>query len=145
MNAKDYKKLASQKRTEEVLHDVPVPSGGVWKMREPPIEQWVLAGKLPGSLVSKMAAAAGTNGDLDAAKKGLLQTLKPEDLLNSLEFGRDLLLYCAVEPRIKMDADPESETEIAPEDILPEDFPFLINWVLTGGKTGESLESFRSE
>lgn len=144
MNAKDYKKLASAKRGAKAVIDVTVPSGGVWKMIEPPIQQFVMAGKLPASLAAKMAAAA-TGKDVADAGQEMLEKLTPEDLMQNLQFCRDLLLHCAVEPKIVIDADPDSETEIAPEDIDPEDFEFLIKWVMTGGKAGESLETFRSE
>ena len=77
--------------------------------------------------------------------------LKPTYLVNFemandrgfVEFGRDLIIYCAVDPKISLT--PNSDNEIAPEEILPEDFTFLLHWVLTGGKSGESLSTFRSE
>lgn len=144
MNAKDYKKLASAKRVEAEVFDVTLPSGSVWKLREPPIQQFVLAGKLPASLAAKMAKAAqdGKNNP-DGANQDLQDSLTPEDLLNNIAFGRDLLLFCAVEPKISLN--PVHDDEIAPEDILPEDFGFLMSWVMTGGKSGESLNTFRSE
>jgi hypothetical protein len=142
MNAEDYKKLASAKRLE--TFDVETPSGAVWKMREPPIEQFIIAGKLPASLAAKMASVVGrSGGDKDSASKAMLTELEPEDLMNNLTFGRDLLLYCAVEPRISLS--PTDENEIAPEDILPDDFMFLISWVMTGGKSGAALSNFRVE
>jgi hypothetical protein len=143
MNASDYKKLASAKRTEAVVFDVELPSGSVWKLREPPIEQFILAGKLPASLTSKMAGLAKANGNSVQAQKDLLAKLTPEDIMSNLEFGRDLILYCAVEPQISLH--PTNDDQIAPEDILPDDFMFLVNWVLSGGKSGGSLETFRPE
>jgi len=145
MNASDYKKLASAKRTEIETFDVEVPSGAVWKLREPPIQQFVLAGKLPATLVTKMAEAAqkaANNGDLEAAKKEFFETLTHEDILTNLAFGRDLLLYCAVEPKITLDGTDSDET-IKPEEILPDDFMFLISWCMKGGKSGDSLNTFR--
>lgn len=141
MKASEYKKHARSKRAKSKLHEVTVPSGAVWKLLEPPIEQFIIAGKMPASLAAKMATAARSG----AAAEEEAEHLTPDDLLNNLIFGRDLLLYCAVEPRVKLDADPDSETEIAPEDILPEDFDFLISWVVTGGGSGESLSTFRSK
>lgn len=144
MNAKDYKKLASAKRAEAVTFDVTLPSGSMWKLIEPPIQQFMLAGKLPASLTAKIAAiATKTNGGSAEATREMMSELTPEDLLDNLAFGRDLLLFCAIEPRISLN--PSSDNEIAPEDILPEDFLFLINWVMTGGKSGESLNTFRPE
>jgi len=147
MNAKDYKKLASAKRVDAEVFEVTLPStGAVWKLREPPIQKFVLSGKLPASLASKMAAAAKNgNGDSKKTEQEVLESLSPEDLMLCLALGRDLLLHCAVEPRIVIDADPESETEISPEDIDPDDFTFLMSWVFSGGKSGENLTAFRSE
>lgn len=142
MKAAEYKRLASAKRVEAPLLDVELPSGCVWKLREPPIEQFVLAGKLPAALAAKMAKAAQDGGS-EQADKDLQDSLTPEDLLNNMAFGRDLLLYCAVEPRISLN--PTSDDEIAPEDILPDDFTFLVSWVMTGGKSGERLGTFRPE
>jgi hypothetical protein len=137
MKAQDYRKLSTKKA--DTLIDVTLPSGAVWKLRQPPIQQFIAAGKLPSSLVGKLAAAAATDSDPNAAVK----TLNPTELIQSLEFSRDLLLACAVEPRISLN--PKSDDEIAPEEILPEDFQFLMKWVIQGGKVGESLSTFRPE
>lgn len=144
MKASDYRKLASAKRAEAPIFDVSLPSGAVWQLREPPIQQWVLSGKLPASLTAKMAAAANQNNSEDA-QKAIVAQLTPEDLINNLAFGRDLLLYCAVNPRIVPNANPENEDEIAPEEILPDDFSFLINWVMVGGDPSSRLDTFRPE
>jgi hypothetical protein len=142
MNAKDYKKLASAKQGD-MVQEVTLPSKAVWKMLEPPIKQFVMAGKLPASLAAKMAGIAQRHeGEVDG--EAMLKELSREDLMKNLEFGRDLLLHCAVEPRISL-AVPLPEDAIAPEDILPEDFEFLLGWVMSGGKSGEGLGTFRGE
>lgn len=142
MNANDYRKLASAKRVDGEVFDVTVPSGSVWKLREPPIQQFVLAGKLPATLAAKMTGIAQQyEGDEAGAKKALMDQLSPEDIVSNLAFGRDLLLHCAIEPKISLN--PKNDNEIAPEEILPEDFGFLISWVMTGGKSGEALTLFR--
>lgn len=144
MNASDYKKLASAKRTEAVVFDVELPSGAVWKLREPPIQQFVLSGKLPAALAAKMVKTAKeAGGDKEAAKAAMFEQLTTEDIMTNLAFGRDLLLVCAVEPEISLN--PVNDNQIAPEDILPDDFMFLVNWLLRGGQSGESLETFREE
>lgn len=137
MNANDYRKLASAKRAEAM--DVELPSGAVWKLREPPIQQFIMAGKLPTSMAAKLAKLAKESDSADG-RKAVLNSLDPGELVTALAFGRDLLLSCAVEPVISLN--PTSDTEIAPEDIMPEDFTFLMNWVLSGGKSGESLDTF---
>lgn len=138
MNASDYKKLASAKRAEAM--DVELPSGAVWKLREPPIQQFVLAGKLPSAMAAKLAKIAQENNNDAAGRKAIMSSLDSDELIGALSFGRDLLLHCAVEPVISLN--PTSDDQIAPEDIMPEDFTFLMNWVLSGGKSGESLDNF---
>lgn len=136
MNAKEYKKLAAKKRLTTDIYDLQLPSGAIWKLRKPPIEQFIMAGKLPTALVARMAKAAKK----DAEATDVMRDLSADEMVASLEFGRDLLLYCAVEPAIALN--PKGENEIAPEDILPDDFLFLINWLITGGRAGESLNTF---
>lgn len=144
MNAKEYRKLASAKQSEVAVFDVTLPSGAVWKLKEPPIQQFVLSGKLPSSLAAKMAKAVSkSNGDVASAKADAINELSADDLLDSLAFGRDLLLYCAVSPKIALE--PTADDEIKPEEILPDDFTFLINWVMKGGDSGDSLSTFRPE
>jgi hypothetical protein len=144
MNAQDYKQMASAKQGSALI-DVTLPSGAVWKLKEPPIQQFVMAGKLPASLAAKMAAIAKKHeGNKDATGKAMVSEIGTEGLMKNLEFGRDLLLHCAVEPRISIES-PVPDDAIAPEDILPEDFEFLIGWVMSGGKSGASLGTFRSE
>jgi len=140
MKAQDYKKLAAEK-SDKIIHDVELPSGAVWKLIEPPVQQFIMAGKLPAALTAKLAAVAKRNNGVTGSD--LLKELSEEDLLHNLEFGRDLLIHCAVEPRIAIY--PKDENEIGPEDILPEDFNFLLNWCFSGGKSGESLSTFREE
>lgn len=145
MKASEYrKKMASAGRSSETIHDVKLPSGCVWKLKEPPIQQFIVSGKLPASLAAKMAQVSTANGgDQTAVSEALKQELTPEDFTNSLAFGRDLLLFCAVEPRISLN--PTFEDEIAPEEIDPEDFDFLLGWVISGGKSGSGLGLFRSK
>lgn len=144
MNAKEYRKLVSEKQSEIPVFDVTLPSGAVWKLKEPPIQQFVLAGKVPASLAAKLAKSASkSGGNLASAKETAIQDLSANDLLDSLAFGRDLLLYCAVSPKISLD--PKEDDEIAPEEIHPDDFTFLINWVMKGGNSGDGLSNFRPE
>lgn len=143
--AAKYKKLASAKRSEATLHEITLPSGAVWKLMDPPVSQFVMAGKLPSSLAAKMAEAIkGSGGDIVEAQKRAMASLSPEDIVANLEFGRDLLLACAVEPRISLTY-PTPDDAVAPEDILPVDFTFLIEWVMSGGNAGVGLGNFRPQ
>lgn len=143
--AKNYKQLASAKRQEETVHDVTLPSGAVWKMADPPIQRFIATGKLPQGLVTKMTAIAKrTGGDPGETGKEMLKNLSPEDMVSTLFFVRDLLQYCARDPKISTET-PTPDDAIAPEEIIPEDFEFLSNWVLSGGNAGSGLGTFRRE
>lgn len=144
MSTQDYRVFASKHRTGENTIDVKAPSGYVWKMKTPPIQEFILAGKLPAALTAKLTKIATEHKDnSEEAQKAMLAKLTPDDFLANLAFGRDLLVHCAVDPKISLN--PTSEDEISPEEIIPEDFMFLIGWVMRGGTTGESLDSFRPE
>jgi hypothetical protein len=143
--AKSYAKHAQAKRSELSLNEIKLPSGFVWKLADPPIQQFVMSGKLPSHLAAKMAAAIkASGGDVAEAQKKAMASLSPEDIIANLEFGRDLLLACAIEPRISLEH-PVPDDAVAPEDILPEDFSFLLNWVMKGGESGNGLDTFRGE
>ena len=135
--------IANRKKEEtEKVFDVTLPSGFVWKLRAPALNQFILAGKLPAALTAKMveitAQAEGTTEEVGAQ---IMARLTPAEIVQNLEFNRDLVIYCAVEPKISLN--PQDENEIGLTDILPEDFEFLMNWV--GGKRAESLDSFRRQ
>ncbi len=140
MKASEYRKLAKASDTDGVF-DLTLPSGAVFKVKRPPSQQWILAGRLPSSLAEKLTGIQDSSGgvDLERAQK----TLSPGETIKMLEFGRDLLLYAVVEPKISID--PQGEEEIAPEDILPEDFNFLYQWAMSGGEEAKVLENFREE
>lgn len=145
MKANNYKQMASASRTAEEVFEVTVPSGFVWKLREPPIQAFVLAGRLPATLTAKMANLHERYaGDVDGATQACLEELDAGELLTNLIFARDLLLHSAVEPKIMINPGPDDDA-IAPEDILPKDLEFLLGWVMGGGKSGESLGTFRPE
>lgn len=143
--AEKYRNLAAKKRSEGVLHSLTLPSGAVWKLREPPLQQFIVAGNLPASLLKKMFSAARNAGLSDASAESceaLVKAFTADELVVQLEFARDLILYCSVEPKISLD--PQNDNELAPTDILPEDFEFLKNWVMNGGRAGSSLTTFRT-
>lgn len=143
--AEKYKKRGQEKREEEELQEVTLPSGEVWLMATPPIQRFIRLGKLPDAMVAKMMAIMKSSKG-DPAETGRLaaQRMTPDEMVSNLIFARDLLYYCAREPRISVEY-PTPDDAIAPEDIIPEDFDFLTNWVMSGGNAGSGLETFRSE
>lgn len=141
MKASEYKKLASKAR---VTHDVELPSGAVFKLTDPPVQQWVLAGRLPTGLMAKMVAVAkGTAGESEeATAEAALKAMTEEEFVLQLTLGRELLLATVIEPKLTADG---GEDSIAITDILPDDYTFLMKWIWSGGKQGGSLDTFRSE
>lgn len=141
MKASDYKKLASQK---QVVEEVTLPSGAVFKMRLAPIEQWATSGVLPASLTGKMRQAAAKSKE--EADEYVLRYFTEQDFVDSQSICRRLLEYCCVEPKVKINPSPEEESDvIAPEDILPEDFPAVMKWIWSGGRQGETLSKFHQQ
>lgn len=141
MKASDYKKLASKAR---VTYEVELPSGAVFKMADPPVQQWVMAGRLPTGLMAKMIAVAKdtAGGGEKAAAEAALAAMTEEEFVLQLTLGRELLFATVIEPRLS--ADGKGDT-VAITDILPDDYTFLMKWIWSGGKQGGSLDTFRSE
>jgi hypothetical protein len=138
MKASDYKKHANKK---QITEKITLPSGAEWQMRLPNLEQWVIAGKLPSSLVGKMAEAAkASDGQNEQAAVELLKSFTEDEFNKALILGRELLIYSAVEPKVSSDG---SGDTLAIEDILPDDFAYLTKYVWSGGKQGQRLETFR--
>ena len=143
MKASEYKKHLQTKKSGSAI-DVTLPSGAVWKLRKPVIEQFIAAGRLPASLTAKMLSMAkkAGNGQSAETKAELMKLLTPDEILQNLAFGCELLQHSAVEPRIVLEP-PAPSDAILPTDIDPDDFRFLIEWVFSGGETGSGLSSFR--
>jgi hypothetical protein len=139
MKASDYKKHAQK---HQKLETVPLPSGKSFIMRLAPIQQWVTTGILPASLAGKMQIAARAK-DKNKAAAAVLESFTEEDYAKQQELSRKLLEFCCVEPRISIDG---SDAEaLAPADLLPEDFEFLVEWCWSGGEAGKSLATFRAQ
>ena len=124
---------------KQLVEDVPLPSGAVFKMRLAPIKQWVATGVLPASLAAKMQTAAQSGNTEEVAKK-VLASFTEEDFVAQQNLAKRLLEHCCVEPKVSVAAD--DPDALQPEDIDPDDFEFLMKWIWSGGKSGESLGMF---
>jgi hypothetical protein len=122
----------------EIIHGVRLPSGSVWQLIDPPAECFRLAGKLPAGLLSKVAPKSKAPGiDDDELRRLAFKKLSPEEVVSNLTFARELLALCSRDPKISL-VTPTPADAIAPENILPEDFEFLKDWILSGGNAGRS-------
>jgi hypothetical protein len=128
-----YKQIIEARRAQDHVQDLTLPSGSTWKVSDPPLAHFMSAGKLPPALVEKMVAIAKeSGGDPQAVLQITAKRLGPDDMVSFLIVTRDMLLHCVREPRISTET-PTPEDAIAPEDILPEDFAFLRDWMWSGG------------
>ena len=138
--------LAEYRNRKKATTELTLPSGLVVTLQRPPLQVWMLAGKIPQSFVKQLLDGKGELPEEQSA----------EDTLAGIKFVREAILYAFVSPKLVIDADPNSETELDPADLDPQDFLFLSRWVMTGSpevpvatKGGEiplaSLNRFRQK
>lgn len=135
-----YRQHLKKNPPKEKIYDVPMPSGFVWKARKFPIEQWTILGKVPKVFTGKIANSLSKVGKLDI--NAVSKTVTPNEAEDMILFVRAIAYYSAVSPSISLD--PQTDDEIAPEEIAPEDFSYLLEWAVTPeGKEVEGLHKFR--
>lgn len=138
-SAARYRELAQKNRLDEETFEIETPSGMVWTVRRPHLETFILSSQLPLSLAEKMAKAKAGGVSEDQA----FQQLDIKEQIKAIEFSTKLVRHICVDPRIV--DEPQSDSEISPAEILPEDFAFLVEWAgLGGGNSGDGLDSFRA-
>jgi len=145
MKASEYRKNV---RGREQTAQLTLPSGAVFKVRRPPLQVWIAAGKVPQSFLRAIIEAqdAGPNADLN---------FTADETAGALEFVRTAILYAVVEPKLVVGA--SKSDELDPSELDPEDFAFLTDWIMKGSpgvpvqtKSGgevqvESLRRFRQK
>lgn len=120
--AKAYKSRLSSPLTA----DVALPSGAVFTLRRPPLDQWLLWGRVPDFLLS-VAPAMET-----------LKEQQPNAAQEDLEFqhnvnmAKALILYAVVDPSLKIGAKAD-EDALDPAEIDSEDMTFLFDYVCRQG------------
>ncbi|TXH18430.1 MAG: hypothetical protein E6R03_02210 [Hyphomicrobiaceae bacterium] len=118
MNATDYRAHCA---ASSPTADIPMPSGAVFTLRRPPLEVWMAAGKVPQSLLRRIAAAGDGNGKLDMAES-----------LDVMQFLGEAMRAACVSPRLSPDAHPDDPEVLNPAELAPEDFEFLALWIARG-------------
>lgn len=124
MKASDYRQLQSKKPTATA--NVTLPSGAVFVLRRPPLDAWTKAGRVPDFFI-RLSLEAG-QGDAAA----VTDSLSTDEIMSSLKFMREVLLYSVVEPKLKAGAT-EGDDELDPADIDAEDVEFLTGYILFKG------------
>lgn len=137
MDLKQYKQLAEKRRAEEPVFDVTLPTGMVFKMRKPPVEQWMIAGIVPTGALSRLPTLQ--KAMQEAGENGAAPPEAMADGFSLIEFTRKLLFYACVSPRLSLD--PQDDDEIHPTDIAPEDFTFMVEWCNASANGGEQVKS----
>jgi len=125
MKASDYRQLQASKPalTAKVL----LPSGAVFTLRRPPLDAWTRAGKVPDFFIRMSLESEKGKAGLDA-----INDLSPDEVMSSLKFMREVLLYAVVEPKLKMGAT-EADEELDPAEIDTDDVEFLTSYILFKG------------
>lgn len=97
------------------------------------LEQFTIAGQLPMSLVGRL------NSVRNLPSEEIQKRVSEEDLqiagIRTLEMVASILLNNLVFPRITLEPTDDS---ITPEQLDPEDFDFLMNWILNRGGTADA-------
>jgi hypothetical protein len=107
--------------------ELELPSGAKIRALRPDLMQLAAWNVLP------MGLAGAVVGEGEA------QLPTVEKTLEVITAGRDLLVYCCVEPRISLTP---GEDEIHPRDIPKEDWTFILRWALRV-EEARALEGFR--
>jgi hypothetical protein len=123
----------------EKTFEVELPSGNKFLLRDPNLQMFVVSGALPLGVAEKMEAARAEGKTDEQAFK----MLSPKEQIASINFATKLVRYICVSPKIV--DNPQTDDEIAPEELLPEDFSFLVQWAQSGGGEAEKLNSFRPQ
>lgn len=119
-----------RERAPAEAEELELPSGAKIMARRPDAAQLAVWGRMPLQLASAVV------------QQQSLGTLSGDQVIEMMQFQRDLLLYCCVNPRISMD--PKGEDEIHPKDIPQEDWQFITRWAMRF-EEGRKLEGFRGE
>jgi hypothetical protein len=141
-SAAKYRAIRNSRRAKIETVSVKSPSGMVWQLRRVPFQLFISNGVLPLSIVEKLSKAMSK-----AMAKGggvspeTLPNLDESEALKMIGFIQKLIKEICVSPRIV--ANPQAEDEIAPEELLEEDFNFLVKWGMSGGSDADALDGFR--
>ena len=126
-----------QARESAVGKDVTLPSGAVFVLRAPNLQAFTLSGALPVHLAAKMEAAQRSG----QTEQEAFARLDQAEQIKMIEFGRKLIKYICLDPKIV--DDPVAPDEIAFEDLAADDLEFLARWANSGGGATAEAETFR--
>lgn len=131
---------------EENLFDVKVTSGMVFKCRRPERDTYIINGMLPTEITQKLIDAAKAKGKEVLTEEEAAAELNDAEGLQMLVFAREMVRDICVIPRIV--EKPQNGDEIAPSDLLLEDWRDILKWgmsFIAGGRDALVAESFRKQ
>lgn len=111
--------------------------GAEWKARRASKEFWITSGMMPATLAAKMVAAVEKNG---GRTDKVMRSMAAEEMLQSIVFSNNCVLYTAVEPKIV--AADAGEGELLQSEVDLCCYNTLLAWQMTGGDEAERLENF---
>lgn len=109
-----------------------LPSGAVVLATRPPIETWLVRGRMPEALASIVLALSG--------EESARRNLTAEEIAELGRFNRSIIEAAVVEPRI-VDGEP-GEGEIGFGEIPDADLDFILAWARRAPEVAQ-LDSFR--
>ena len=120
MKASEYRQ---KRQAVEAIGDITLPSGAVFKMRRPPLDLWMAAGRIPQSFLRAMLEAqqGGTGANVQ---------FSTEETLEGMSFLTEAVIYASIEPKLALQSDDPEVLLLA--DLDPEDFRFLTGWIQAG-------------
>lgn len=118
MKANEYRK---RKQSSEATAELELPSGSTFTVRRPPLQVWMVAGKIPQSFLAQMLKGGRAEAGAD---------IGDEEALAAMLFLRDALVYAVVEPKLVIGA--TGDDELDPSELDAEDFEFLTHWIMSG-------------
>lgn len=133
-----YRQKRQAKAASEQTFEVTLPSGEVFTLCKVDIQIFAVSGALPLTLAEKMERLRAKG----ATNEEAFQALSVKEQAKSVEVTSKIVRKACVNPRI-VDY-PETDNEIAPEDLSLEDYLFIANFAQNGEVT-EQLDSFRDE
>jgi hypothetical protein len=96
--------------------------------RRLPLKEWIRAGRLPAGLLRQMLAGQEPETGAEAAE------LSPDEIVGSIHFQRDAVMFAVAEPRIVAHEHP-AEDEISYADLCtnsPELVNAILQWIFAG-------------
>lgn len=141
--AEKYRQITAKAKQKEPLYEVPCRSGMTFKCAKPPLQAYIISGKLPNFIQNQMEIRQASQLGPDEFKNKIETDEKlQQKMLDVLLFQRDLILNFVREP--KFVETPANDNEIGFDELLATDLEDLTIWLMSGGN-GAKASNFRQK